>query len=160
YRETSIVEIFKKLQVMVERNPGFPKDLVIIRQNIENGEIRFFSDPDIVFQVLLNVTLNALQALPKEKGVVEFEAKTEGRMAVLKVSDNGRGMSREESAKAFEPFYTGKPDGTGLGLSTCLHYVQALDGNITLDSTEGAGTTATISLPMNQHGIGSRKNGH
>jgi signal transduction histidine kinase len=159
-REVSIAEIFKKIQFMLEKDPAFHKELVNVRQFIENGDIRFFSDPDIIVQVLLNVALNALQALPGGRGLLELDAKAEGQKVVLQVGDNGRGMGREESARAFEPFYTNKPNGTGLGLATSLHYVQALEGNITLNSVIGTGTTVTVSLPLNQHGIGSRKNGH
>ncbi|MDB5105773.1 MAG: signal transduction histidine kinase, nitrogen specific, NtrB [Fibrobacteres bacterium] len=163
-REVSIAEIFKKIQFMLEKDPGFNKELVTVRQFIENGDIRFSSDPDIIVQVLLNVALNAMQALPDGKGVVGLGAylKTtlEGGRVILKVDDNGRGMGAEESVRAFEPFYTSKSNGTGLGLATCLHYVQALEGNITLNSLEGSGTTVTISLPLNQLGTGLRKNGH
>ncbi|HKP97480.1 MAG TPA: ATP-binding protein [Fibrobacteria bacterium] len=159
-REVSIAEIFKKIQFMLEKDPGFHKELVNVRQFIENGDIRFFSDPDIIVQVLLNIALNALQALPGGAGVLELDARAEGAKVILQVGDNGRGMGREEASRAFEPFYTNKPNGTGLGLATSLHYVQALEGNITLNSEVGTGTTVTISLPLNQHGIGSRKNGH
>jgi two-component system sensor histidine kinase PilS (NtrC family) len=163
HREVSIAEIFKKIQFMLEKDPGFNKELVNVRQFIENEDIRFFSDPDIIVQVLLNVALNALQALPEGRGELALGAyvrAAEGGKVILKVEDNGRGMLPEEAGRAFEPFYTSKANGTGLGLSTCLHYVQALEGNITLNSKEGTGTTVTISLPQNQHGIGSRKNGH
>ena len=159
-REVSIAEIFRKIQLMLEKDPVFRKELVNVSQFIENGDIRFFSDPDIIVQVLLNVALNALQALPEGKGTLRLEAETEGSRVVLLVRDNGCGMALEETARAFEPFYTNKPNGTGLGLATSLHYVQALEGNITLNSEIGAGTTVTISLPLNLHGIGSRKNGH
>ena len=162
-REVSIAEIFKKIEFMLEKDPSFHKDLVIVRQFIENGDIRFFSDPDIIVQVMLNVALNALQALPQGNGVIGLGAYTkaaEGGKVILVVEDNGVGMGPEVTARAFEPFYTNKATGTGLGLPACLHYVQALEGNITLNSVEGTGTTVSISLPLNQHGIGSRKNGH
>jgi signal transduction histidine kinase len=79
---------------------------------------------------------------------------------ILRVIDDGKGMEKEEVSRAFEPFFTSKSNGTGLGLATSLHYVQALEGNITLNSVSGKGTTVIISLPFNQRGIGSRKNGH
>lgn len=159
-REVSVAGIFRKIQSLLEKDPGFRPELVSVRQIIENGDIRFSSDPDILVQVLLNVALNALQALPAGQGTLEFAARVEGAMVKLELKDDGRGMGREALSRAFEPFYTNKPNGTGLGLATSLHYVQALEGNITLDSSEGAGTTVTISLPRNQHGIGSGKNGN
>ena len=159
-REVSLAEIFRKIQMLLEKDPGFHKELANVRQFTENGDIRFSSDPDIIIQVLLNVAQNALQALPEGRGNLDLEARVEGANVRLEVKDNGRGMGREELARAFEPFYTNKPTGTGLGLATSLHYVQALEGNITLNSSQGAGTTVSISLPMNQHGIGSGKNGN
>jgi two-component system sensor histidine kinase PilS (NtrC family) len=159
-REVSIAGIFRKIQLLLEKDPAFRKEVVYVRQFIENGDIRFFSDPDILLQVLLNVALNGLQALPEGKGKLGLDAKVDGAKVVLEVGDSGRGMGPEEAARAFEPFFTSKPNGTGLGLATCLHYVQALEGNITLNSVIGTGTTVTISLPLNQHGSGSRKNGH
>jgi two-component system sensor histidine kinase PilS (NtrC family) len=159
-REVSIAEIFRKIQLLLEKDPAFRKEVIHVRHFIENGDIRFFSDPDILLQVLLNVALNGLQALPEGKGSLGLNAKVDGAKILLEVGDNGRGMGPEEAARAFEPFFTSKPNGTGLGLATCLHYVQALEGNITLNSVKGTGTTVVITLPLNQHGSGSRKNGH
>jgi len=159
FRDVSIIDVFKKIQLMLEKNPGYDKNLVITNHFIENGDIRFSSDQDIVVQVLLNVALNALQALPAGKGSLDFDANTDGKNVIIKIRDNGNGMSPLEVGRAFEPFFTSKPTGTGLGLSTCLHYVQALDGNITLNSKKEVGTVVTITLPKNQHGIGLRKNG-
>ena len=159
-REVSLAEILRKIQFMLERDPAYHKELVNVRQFIENGDIRFFSDPDLIIQVLLNIALNALQALPAGKGYLDFRAKTENTKVILDIIDNGIGMDKEDISRAFEPFYTNKPNGTGLGLATSLHYMQALEGNITLNSTVGVGTTVSISLPFNQRGIGSRKNGH
>jgi two-component system, NtrC family, sensor histidine kinase PilS len=158
-REVSIAEIFKKIRLMLEKSPNYDENLVITDQLIENGDIRFVSDPDVVVQVILNIALNALQSLKDGKGRLDFTATKDGRKIILKVKDNGCGMSVQDVARAFEPFFTSKPTGTGLGLSTCLHYVQALEGNITLDSQIESGTVVTITLPMNQNGNGLRKNG-
>jgi two-component system, NtrC family, sensor histidine kinase PilS len=160
HREVSIAEIFRKILFMLDKDPAFQKDLVNVGQFIENGDIRFFSDPDLIVQVLLNIILNALQALPHGQGKLDFGARIEGAKVILQVKDDGKGMETGEVTRAFEPFYTNRPNGTGLGLATSLHYVQALEGNITLNSAVGAGTTVTISLPYTQHGIGSGKNGH
>ena len=159
-REVSVTGIFRKIRLMLEKDPAFRPELVNLCQIVENGEILFNSDPDILVQVLLNVALNALQALPDGKGTLEFAARIDGTNVRLEVRDNGRGMGREEAARAFEPFFTSKPNGTGLGLAASLHYVQALEGNIILESSEGAGTSVTINLPGNLHGIGSGKNGN
>jgi len=160
YRMISISAIFIKIQLMLEKTPGFDKNLVITNHFIENGDIEFSCDQDILVQVLLNVSLNALQALAIGKGTLDFIATTDDRNVFLKVKDNGTGMTPQEVSKAFEPFITSKPFGTGLGLSTCLHYMQALDGNITLESEKKVGTVVTLVVPKNQQGIGLDKNGH
>ncbi len=148
YREVSIREIFSKITFMLEKSPSYDKALVNTSHFIENEDIRFISDQDILVQVLLNVALNALQALHKGKGKLEFTANKMGKNVVLKVKDNGQGMNPQEAARAFEPFFTSKAAGTGLGLSTCQHYVQSLDGNITLESEKESGTVVTITLPI------------
>ena len=158
YREVSIAEIFSKIQMMLEKSQGFDKQHVVMHQFIENGDVRFSSDQDILVQVLLNVALNALQALAEGKGTLEFSATTDGKNVIIKVRDNGCGMTPQEVSRAFEPFFTCKPSGTGLGLSTCLHYVQALDGSITLNSEKGVGTEVVVILPK-PNGIGLRKYG-
>lgn len=159
-REVSVTEIFRKIRSLLEKDPCFHPELVIVRQLVENGDIRFRSDPDLLVQVLLNVALNAVQALPEGKGTLEFSARQDGESVSLEVKDDGCGMGREAAARAFEPFFTNKPNGTGLGLAASLHYVQALEGNITLESSEGTGTTVAINLPKNQYGIGSVKHGN
>jgi two-component system sensor histidine kinase PilS (NtrC family) len=148
YREVSLNEIFQKIALMLEKSPTYDKKLVITTHLIENGDIRFISDQDILVQVLLNVALNALQALPEGRGTLEFTATKMGKNVVIKVRDNGKGMSPQEAARAFEPFFTSKAAGTGLGLSTCLHYVQSLDGNIILESEKESGTVVSITLPV------------
>lgn len=147
FREVSIAEIFRKIRLMLEKNPNFNPDLVILGQFIENGDVRFSSDQDILEQVLLNIALNALQALPEHKGTLSLWAMSQGKNVVIKVEDNGCGMTRQEAARAFEPFFTTKSNGTGLGLATCMHQVHALQGGIQLSSEKSVGTTVTITLP-------------
>lgn len=147
FREVSMAEIFRKIRLMLEKNPKFKPDLVIIGQFIENGDVRFSSDQDILEQVLLNIALNALQALPEGKGTLSLWAMSQGKNVVIKVEDNGCGMTQQEAVRAFEPFFTTKSNGTGLGLATCQHHVHALNGSIQLASDKGVGTTVTVILP-------------
>lgn len=150
FRDVSIGEIFRKIRLMLEKNPKFNPDLVIIGQFIENGDVQFSSDQDILEQVLLNIALNALQALPESKGTLSLWAMSQGKNVIIKVEDNGCGMTQQEAVRAFEPFFTTKSNGTGLGLATCMHQVHALQGSIQLASEKGVGTTVTITLPHNK----------
>jgi len=69
------------------------------------------------------------------------------------VTDSGSGIAADTLARVFDPFYTTKPvgKGTGLGLSICRGIVQAHDGQLSIESRLGAGTTATLSLPPEPH---------
>ncbi len=110
-----------------------------------------FLDPDGVKQVLLNLYLNAIDAL--EAGgslLVSAAAQDQGRWVVFKVSDTGHGISKENQAQVFDPYYTTKSTGTGLGLAIAHNIVDAHGGRIEVDSAPGAGTTMTVRIPINR----------
>jgi len=109
-------------------------------------------------QVVVNVLENAIQALPDRRGGVRIATTTERRgsgqgFIVIRVDDEGTGMSPETLALVFEPFFTTKRDrgGSGLGMAVVSGIVHELGGSIELSSELGAGTTATISLPAAGH---------
>lgn len=104
-------------------------------------------DPNQIEQVLLNLVLNARDALP-HGGRIRLAVAHEGGDVRLTVSDNGVGMSADVCARAFEPFFTTKGShGTGLGLASAHGIVHQSNGCITVESTEGAGTTFTMRFP-------------
>jgi PAS domain S-box-containing protein len=117
------------------------------------------ADPGQLEQVLLNLAVNARDAMPTG-GTLAIETDTitvDGHDATerpgphvrLRVSDTGTGMSRDTIDRAFEPFFTTKPQGqgTGLGLATIYGIVTGAGGHVHLHSTLGAGTTVTVLLP-------------
>ena len=110
-------------------------------------------DSDLFEQALLNLMLNAEQAMPDGGtltliGRVSDEAEAAGTHTVfLDVIDTGVGIAAEELAKLFVPFHTTKPDGNGLGLATTRKIVAAHGGTIEVQSTPGRGTKFTIALP-------------
>ncbi|MCU1364618.1 MAG: sensor hybrid histidine kinase [Ilumatobacteraceae bacterium] len=118
------------------------------------------ADGGKIDQVLVNLILNARDAMPDggtvtiETRVVELDEQempnAESRAASyveLSVSDTGHGMSPHTSAQAFEPFYTTKPEGRGLGLATVERIVTEAGGAVTVSSIEGLGTTFSVYLP-------------
>jgi signal transduction histidine kinase len=106
-------------------------------------------DSDLMMQVLLNLVINAVQAMP-ESGTLRVAAAREGEHHVrLTVADTGHGIPPDVLPTIFEPFVTTKArgQGTGLGLTVVLGIVQEHGGSITVDSTPGQGTTFTLLLP-------------
>ncbi len=101
-------------------------------------------------QVFMNILDNAQYAI-KGEGTVTISVKQEGENVVIKFSDTGEGIKKEDIKKVFEPFFTTKPvgQGTGLGMSITYRVIKNHNGQITIDSEVGKGTTFTIKLPIN-----------
>ncbi len=104
-------------------------------------------------QLILNLLINAAHAIEEAErvdGAIHVSA-TRGRdgQLLVRVRDNGVGMSAELQAHVFEPFFTTKPPGvgTGLGLAMCHTIARAVGGDVTLESSVGEGTTVTVELP-------------
>lgn len=108
-------------------------------------------DPKQLQQVLLNITINAIQEM-SEGGTLTVQTdmtEEDGRQWVeVRISDTGRGISSEDLEKIFVPFFTTKTQGTGLGLPICKRLVEQQGGRIRVESRVGMGTTFTIDLPV------------
>ena len=101
-------------------------------------------------QVVLNLLLNAAQAMPGGGAIdlrVTGERREDGDWALVEVRDSGDGIAEEVRDKLFTPFFTTKEDGTGLGLVTSRKIVEAHGGRLTVDSVPGEGACFTIALP-------------
>ena len=117
---------------------------------LDDGLPDVMVDPMQLKQALLNVLLNAIEAMG-EGGTLTIAAtgtrSPEGGPEVtLSVADTGEGMSREQLSKLFEPFYTTKPRGTGLGLTVVSRVVEQNGGRVAVTSSPGEGTTFSIVL--------------
>ncbi len=104
-------------------------------------------DRDMIEKVLLNLLLNAEDAMP-EGGTLTMQARVEAREVVLSVIDTGCGIEPEVVAKLFKPFFTTKPDGNGLGLATARKIIAAHGGSIDVESEPGRGTKVSVRLPI------------
>ena len=106
---------------------------------------------DVLVQVLVNLVVNAIQAIPRDRadGRVVVRGERAGERVRLVVEDNGTGMSPDVLRRAFDPFFSTKAfgTGTGLGLAVSRGMVHGLGGEVTLESTEGRGTRAIVELP-------------
>lgn len=99
-------------------------------------------------QVLLNLALNALQAMP-EGGILSIGLQQEGEWLRIKVSDSGKGIPAEYRDRIFDPYFTTRNDGTGMGLALCEKIVRQHDGTIDLETGAG-GTAFSVLLPINE----------
>ncbi len=108
---------------------------------------RIYGDRELLQQAVLNLMLNACEAMP-EGGELRLTAsrREEGRV-VLDIQDSGIGIETEEIPKIFDLYYTTKSRGSGIGLSMVYRIIQLHDGDVTVDSTPGQGARFTITLP-------------
>ena len=147
--ETALVE--------VDLNQVISRTISICRNKI-NSAVKSFdvnippklplikSDPKIVEQVLVNLLINATQAVDKKDSWVRLKVTVDGSgsdQLMIEVSDNGSGMNEETIKKIFDPFFTTKPPGkgTGLGLSISHNLIEKIGGRIEVESEPGKGST-------------------
>lgn len=109
-------------------------------------------DAQLLKSALLNLAKNSIQALP-QGGFIRLSAKSKEGQAELQIADTGIGISEENQEKLFSPFFTTRTDGNGFGLAEVLKIVQAHGGTISVDSTEGQGTTFTLRIPLKEGSV-------
>jgi signal transduction histidine kinase len=112
------------------------------------------ADPEQLKEVLVNLVVNACEAMEKGGSIVireqESMAPSKDRIAVIRVSDNGPGIPESIMDKVLQPFFTTKEEGTGLGLSIAVRIVAEHNGRIDIESNQGGGSTFIISLPIKE----------
>jgi two-component system sensor histidine kinase HydH len=137
--KTSLTELLKTIinDITVPENIKIilPTDDVLIYGDIKQLEI-----------VFSNLILNSIQAI-KGKGKIMIQASETENMTVIDIIDNGVGITKENLEHVFEPLFTTKPNGTGLGLASCKSIVENHGGSIECSSIVGKGTVFTIKLP-------------
>ena len=125
---------------------------VTISLNIEPDLPAVSVDRDRINQVLLNLYLNGLQAMENSVEGKELKVSVhhdkENKMLAIEVQDNGCGIPRDDLEKVLDPYFTTKPEGTGLGLALAYKIIDEHKGSIQFSSNQGKGTSVSISLPM------------
>lgn len=106
------------------------------------------ADPDQMKQVFVNLISNAVQAMEDRGGTISIDARAEGGFVAIRVEDDGPGIPERDLPKIFDPFYSTKDDGTGLGLTMVHRIVDEHDGYIEVASREGEGTSFTVYFPV------------
>jgi len=125
------------------------------RLNVINIEIRkefkcdgtFFVDYELIEQVILNILLNGIESMDKYPGKISIQTfKNNGFVSII-ISDNGSGIDERDTDKIFQPFYSTKDKGTGLGLTISSRIIENHLGEILIDSNKGSGTSFTLKIP-------------
>ncbi|WP_456408495.1 sensor histidine kinase [Caldithrix abyssi] len=118
--------------------------------NLQENLPNLFLAPDQLLQVILNMLLNAMDALKEGKGKIEITTRLEDDHVIISIADTGVGIPQEHLNKIFEPFFTTKDvgHGTGLGLSVSYGIIKNFNGSIQVKSEVGKGSIFIIKLPV------------
>jgi PAS domain S-box-containing protein len=131
---------------------------ISVRLDLENDELVTQGDSVQLQQVLLNLVMNAMDAMAStpmdQRSILISTRGTKTGMVDVLVKDRGHGIRPKENGRLFEPFYTTKNHGLGLGLSLCSTIIKSHQGKLTLINNEGGGAVAGFSLPLQQPTVG------
>jgi signal transduction histidine kinase len=146
-------DIRKFLNAVVKKYRDLDENRVKWVERYEDNLPMVSIDRHQIQQVITNLLLNGLDAMQND-GVLTIEARQEksagqDRVRIL-VSDSGVGISEDEISKIFQPFYSMKEKGTGMGLAICRRIMEEHDGEILVESKIGKGTTFSLLLPVRQ----------
>jgi two-component system, NtrC family, sensor histidine kinase HydH len=144
-RPTSLADVIDRVRGVLAGEAD--RAAVGLRVDRRDGDHRVTLDAAQIEQVLLNVVLNAIQASPRGS-LVQIVHRVQHERVIVDVLDSGAGMSRDQAAQAFAPFFTTKDTGTGLGLAVAQRIVLAHQGSIEIASNPGHGTCVRIALPI------------
>ncbi len=136
-------------EVMLLIKPYMKKKKIEIIEKYENTQL--FIDPYQLKQIVLNILMNSVDSMV-EHGVIEIRTEVENNHVKIIIKDDGSGIERDKLDKIFDPFYTSKPEGYGIGLSVTKKLVIENNGDIKVQSEKGIGTKTTIVFPMNGEG--------
>jgi signal transduction histidine kinase len=132
-------------QVVQPYRPG-ATDRLRLQVDVPDGLPPLRIDRTLVARALTNLIENALQAMP-QGGRIAISARPAGRDVTIAVADTGVGMDPDAASRAFEPYFSTKTGGSGLGLPNAKRYVELSGGSTSLTTAPGEGTTITLTLP-------------
>jgi len=120
-----------------------------LKLELPNEQFFVFADKNHLMRVLNNLIKNAIQAIPDgRRGNVNVQLYQKDQVAIIKVNDNGTGISNDKKGKVFVPNFTTKSSGTGLGLAISKNIIESVNGKIWFDTIENVGTDFYVELPL------------
>lgn len=149
-----MVDISRLLVELVDFiKPELEAKNIALELALEKEQTMILLDSNLFRQVFINICQNAIQAVCQNafaKTIKITSSLTQEQKWTLKISDNGVGMDRATASRIFEPYFTTKTTGTGLGLTMVYKIIKQFSGDIEVQSTVGAGSTFKITLPTAQ----------
>jgi two-component system sensor histidine kinase HydH len=145
--KTSIAAIIRRSVELIKDDAASKKiELAVeVAEDVPSVQV----DRDQITQVLLNIALNGMDAMPKG-GRLSLRCFQEKKFIIVEIEDTGHGISAEELPRIFNPFYTTKKTGTGLGLAIAHRIMENHGGALSVKRTGSSGTTFRIALPRSQ----------
>ena len=143
-QECRLDEIIKKNILFLGQE--LDKKRITVKDTFEGRELKIHADPERLYRVFMNLIINSIHAI-KDAGEINIRVDEEKNGYVVRIEDTGEGISSENMKKIFNPFFTTKEKGSGLGLSIVRNIIEGHEGTISIESDEGAGTRVTIYLP-------------
>ncbi len=150
----SINEVLDDLLLLLSQDER-ANSLVSIEQHYEEDDSIVDADPAQTRDAIWNLLVNAVDAMPeggKLRVATRRNVQIDPPCVEIAISDTGAGITEEEQARIFQPFFTTKAEGTGLGLAIVQRIVEGHEGSVELVSSPGKGSTFTLRLPMGSHG--------
>ncbi len=138
------IGVSELVATVLEKKP--PPEDVQVKTEFPEDLHEVYVDPAQINQVLVNLVVNAYQAM-NEEGKLVIKGENKNDQVLITINDNGSGISPENMRKLFEPLFTTKPRGVGLGLSISKSIIEANGGSIEVESEEGEGSIFKVKLP-------------
>ncbi len=142
-----LVSIIESTLVLIRTQAG--SDEISFVKNYNREHIEINADPEKIKQALWNLLLNSVDALQNRSGIIKIGLSSTDENVLISIEDNGCGISEENMNKIFDPLFSTKPSGTGLGLPIVNEIIAQHNGRINIESKEGVGTKVTVILPFN-----------
>ena len=146
--QLAIIDINELISDMIDfYSPQAHSHSVTVHQGLHNEPLVCKIDADMLKQVILNLFINAQQAM-SGGGDLMIRTDRQEKDALIQISDTGTGITPDNLSHIFDAYYTSRPQGSGLGLPTAKKIIEAHNGSISVNSEPGKGTSFTIRLPI------------
>ena len=136
---------------ILDQSLGFVQDRIDLKgikviKNYAPGLPQVFADVEKINIAFLNIIVNAVEAIESQKGILTITTENKNNRCVVTISDNGKGIDKESLSRLFEPYFTTKEKGIGLGLTSTQNIILSHNANIYAESEEGKGSSFIISF--------------